>query len=117
MAPAAEEGRGHAAKRPGEALAACDPGVSEWGNPPADLAGTPATGGAPGELKHLSTRRKREDPRSSGERNGGSPNRGGGTACRRCRPGVGRAAGRGRQAARPETTGWPKAAGTGRRSG
>ena len=30
---AAEEGRGHAAKRPGEALAACDPGVSEWGNP------------------------------------------------------------------------------------
>ena len=34
MAVAAEEGRGHAAKRPGEALAAWDPGVSEWGNPP-----------------------------------------------------------------------------------
>ena len=32
-APAADEGRGHAAKRPGEALAAWDPGVSEWGNP------------------------------------------------------------------------------------
>jgi hypothetical protein len=31
LAPAAEEGRGLAAKRPGEALAACDPGVSEWG--------------------------------------------------------------------------------------
>ncbi len=48
MAPAAEEGRGHAAKRPGEALAACDPGVSEWGNPPADLAGTRLRGGTRG---------------------------------------------------------------------
>ncbi len=37
-APAAEEGRGHAAKRPGEALAAWDPGVSEWGNPRAARA-------------------------------------------------------------------------------
>jgi hypothetical protein len=34
-----------------------------------------ARGGAPGELKHLSTPRKREHPRSSGERNGASPNR------------------------------------------
>ena len=33
MAMAAEEGRGHAAKCLGEALAACDPGESEWGNP------------------------------------------------------------------------------------
>ena len=31
--------------------------------------------GRPGELKHLSTSRKREDSRSSGERNGRSPNR------------------------------------------
>src|SRR3712207_5600939 len=29
----------------------------------------------PGELKHLSTSRKREHSRSSGERNGNSPNR------------------------------------------
>jgi hypothetical protein len=29
----AEEGRGHATKRSGEALAAGDPEVSEWGNP------------------------------------------------------------------------------------
>ncbi len=34
LAVAAEEGRGHAAKRPGEVLATSDPGVSEWGNPP-----------------------------------------------------------------------------------
>lgn len=33
LAPAAEEGRGHAAKCSGEALAAGDPEVSEWGNP------------------------------------------------------------------------------------
>ena len=33
MAMAAEEGRGHAAKCLGEALAACDPRESEWGNP------------------------------------------------------------------------------------
>ena len=33
LAVAAEEGRGHAAKRPGEVLATGDPGVSEWGNP------------------------------------------------------------------------------------
>jgi hypothetical protein len=32
-------------------------------------------GREPGELKHLSTRRKREDSQSSGERNGSSPNR------------------------------------------
>ena len=37
---AAEEGRGHAAKRSGEALAAWDPEVSEWGNPPGARPGT-----------------------------------------------------------------------------
>jgi len=37
----AEEGRGHAAKCPGEALAAGDPGVSEWGNPPGVNPGQP----------------------------------------------------------------------------
>ncbi len=40
MASAADEGRGHAAKCPREALAACDLGVSEWGNPPGVLPGT-----------------------------------------------------------------------------
>ncbi len=40
LASAADEGRGHAAKCPGEALAACDPGVSEWGNPPGARPGT-----------------------------------------------------------------------------
>ncbi len=33
---AAEEGRGHAAKCSGEALAAGDPEISEWGNPRRD---------------------------------------------------------------------------------
>jgi hypothetical protein len=45
LAPAADEGRGHAAKRPGEALAAGDPGVSEWGNPPGAWPGTLASAG------------------------------------------------------------------------
>ena len=40
LASAADEGRGHAAKCPGEALAACDPGISEWGNPPGAMPGT-----------------------------------------------------------------------------
>ena len=69
------------------------------GQPPRRTAGDPGVspGGEPGELKHLSTPRSREDSLSSGERRGRSPNRGGGTACRRCRSGVGRADGRGRQ--------------------
>jgi hypothetical protein len=33
LALVAEEGRGHATKCPGEALAASEPGISEWGNP------------------------------------------------------------------------------------
>ena len=41
LALAADEGRGHAAKCPGEALAAGDPGMSEWGNPPGVTAGHP----------------------------------------------------------------------------
>ena len=36
----AEEGRGHAAKCSGEALAAGDPEESEWGNPPGARPGT-----------------------------------------------------------------------------
>jgi hypothetical protein len=53
-----------------------------------------------GELKHLSTPRTREDSRSSGERNGRSPNPTGGTGCRRCSWGVGRS---GRRGGRPAT--------------
>jgi len=99
LALAAEEGRGHAAKCPGEALAAGDPGISEWGNPPGARPGTQIvrSGRAPGELKHLSTPRNREDSLSSGERTGRSPNPAGATACRRCLRGVGRVGWRGRQ--------------------
>src|SRR6478735_9571948 len=64
----ADEGRGHATKCSGEALAAGDPEMSEWGNPAGVMAcHTEVTGGEPGELKHLSTPRKREDALSSGE--------------------------------------------------
>jgi len=38
-------------------------------------ASSARSGGEPGELKHLSTRRKREDSASSGERKRRSPNR------------------------------------------
>ena len=40
LALAAEEGRGHAAKCSGEALAAWNPEISEWGNPPDARSGT-----------------------------------------------------------------------------
>ena len=43
----------------GEAQMAVDPRVSEWGNPPRRRRGT-TKWGQPGELKHLSTRRKRK---------------------------------------------------------
>ena len=75
LALVAEEGRGHATQCPGEALAAGDPGVSEWGNPAGVIPRHPQQcGREPGELKHLSTPRKREDALSSGERTGQSPN-------------------------------------------
>lgn len=45
LASTAEEGRGHAAKRSGEALAAWEPEVSEWGNPSRALRDTGMTGG------------------------------------------------------------------------
>ena len=40
----ADEGRGHATKCSGEALAAGEPEISEWGNPPGVMAGDPRTG-------------------------------------------------------------------------
>jgi hypothetical protein len=119
LALAADEGRGHAAKCPGEALAAGDPGISEWGNPPGARPGTLGAipKRAPGELKHLSTPRNREDSLSSGERTGRSPNPAGDRACRRCLRGVGRVGWRGRQPPRGAHTGEPKTAGTGHRRG
>jgi len=73
-----EEGRCKAAKAPGRCQATYDPAVSEWGNPALRKLGKPAlrAGGEPGELKHLSTQRKRNqrDSVSSGERKRISPN-------------------------------------------
>ena len=65
-----------AAKRRGEPQAGIDPRTSEWGNPYGTTR-TRAKRGEPGEVKHLSSRRKRNrrDPLSSGERKGASPNR------------------------------------------
>src|SRR5882757_7336211 len=49
-----------------------DPGISEWGNPPERVSRGEyiVAGGEPGELKHLSSRRKghQRDSVSSGER-------------------------------------------------
>ena len=50
------------------------PEMSEWGNPAGVMPRHP-TGREPGELKHLSSPRKREDSASSGERKRSSPNR------------------------------------------
>ena len=120
LAPAAEEGRSHAAKRAGEGLAPGDPAMSEWGNPAAVMGRHPTTDGggrAPGELKHLSTSRRREDSRSSGERNGRSPNRGGERASRRCCPGVERERWRGRLTPRLDWSDQRNRPGTAGRSG
>ena len=54
--------------------------MSEWGNPFRVMPNHPFNvmfyGSIPGEVKHLSTQRKRNrrDPLCSGERKGGSPN-------------------------------------------
>ena len=57
-----------AAKSFGELLASDDPEISEWDNPSRDYlpAGGEyiANGRKPGELKHLSTQRKRKQLRS-----------------------------------------------------
>jgi len=74
------DGRGrawYAAKSCGEARAAGDPQTPEWSNPLGVMPQHPAliAGGQPGELKHLSTPRNRNNSPSSGERTGRSPNR------------------------------------------
>jgi hypothetical protein len=70
-----------AAKSSGEPLTGSDPEISEWDNPRRDYlpaVGEFIAGGSePGELKHLSTQRKRKqvsDSPSSGERKGTSLN-------------------------------------------
>ena len=73
------DGRGrawYAAKSCGEARAAVDPQVPEWSNPLGVMPQHPAliAGREPGELKHLSTPRNRNNSPSSGERTGRSPN-------------------------------------------
>lgn len=57
-----------AAISPGETHAVFDPGVSEWGNPASSRMPPPrepnsAAGARPGEVKHLSSRRKRKKHR------------------------------------------------------
>ncbi len=86
----AEEGRDTTAIVAGKASKAYDPAVSEWGNPAlCKQSDSDVTSeGEPGELKHLSTRRKRYSL-SSGERKGKSPNsdvtsEGCGTPIREC---------------------------------
>ena len=62
LAPEAEEGRAKLRKATGRRLKAREPWISEWGNPAIVMDGHPQ-GREPGELKHLSTRRKRNQTR------------------------------------------------------
>ena len=65
-----------AAKSCGEVQATVDPQMSEWGNPAGCRAQSPRKRRSPGEVKHLSSRRRRNrrDALSSGERKGWSLN-------------------------------------------
>ena len=74
----AEEGRGTLRKALASRVQAQEPEMSEWGNPARVIPGHRRLEGVrrePGEVKHLSTPRKREDSASSGERKWRSPNR------------------------------------------
>jgi len=55
------------AKSPGELATSPDPGMSEWGNPAGEILSSCTesigAGGERRELKHLSTCRKRNQPR------------------------------------------------------
>ena len=76
LATRADEGRGNAAKSSGEPLAGRS-GDLRMGQPPAVMGGYSLLCGGVrqvGELKHLSTPKKRNNSRSSGERTGNSPN-------------------------------------------
>jgi hypothetical protein len=63
LASRADEGRGQAAIRSGEPLAGFDPEISEIGKPGRGHALPPRKRRERGELKHLSTHRKRKKPR------------------------------------------------------
>jgi hypothetical protein len=69
----ADEGRGTLRKAPMRCVQPQELEMSEWGNPAGFKPRYPQ-GREPGELKHLSSRRKREDSVSSGERKPKSPN-------------------------------------------
>ena len=78
LAPDAEEGRGSLRKAPGSreqaSIRGYPNGETRGGVPPALSTEHIGGEGEPGELKHLSTQRKREHSLSSGERKGSSPN-------------------------------------------
>ena len=65
MAMIGDERRGSLRKASGSWQTSIDPEVSEWGNPPArvSIPESIGYGGKPGELNHLSTLRKRHQPR------------------------------------------------------
>ena len=60
-----DEGRDSLRKASGSWQISFDPEISEWGNPPLGVSHTEYIGmrGEPGELKHLSSSRKRHQPR------------------------------------------------------
>ena len=60
LALGGEEGRDKLRKAAVRGKYPLDPRMSEWGNPPQATAASCRAGGQPGELKHLSTRRKRK---------------------------------------------------------
>jgi len=65
LATTGDERRGSLRKAPGSWQISVDPEISEWGNPPARVSRPQSIrpGSEPGELKHLSTRRNRNQPR------------------------------------------------------
>ena len=65
LATTGDERRDSLRKAPGSWQINPDPEISEWGNPPARVSRTESIrpGSEPGELKHLSTRRNRNQPR------------------------------------------------------
>jgi hypothetical protein len=73
LATSAEEGRGTLREAPMRCVQPQESEMSEWGNPAGVMPCYPQ-GREPGELKHLSSRRKRDDSVSSGERKPKSPN-------------------------------------------
>jgi hypothetical protein len=82
LASSAEEGRGTLRKFPTSRVQALESEVSEWGNPLRVKSQYPAREGTPGELKHLSSPRKRKNSVSSGERTRNSLNQPSGWGCR-----------------------------------